>query len=74
MAAKGAVTVRYVLYILVAFLFSFAWILIPAGWGFLLLAAAIVLLLWRIYAIVKAAVKDALREYDKEKAEANGQK
>ena len=65
---------RYVLYILVAFLISFAWILIPAGWGFLLLAAAIVLLLWGIYAIVKAAVKDALREYDKEKAEANGQK
>ena len=65
---------RYVLYILVAFLFSFAWILIPAGWGFLLLAAAIVLLLWGIYAIVKAAVKDALLEYDEEKTKANGQK
>ena len=68
------VIVKFVLYILVAFFISFAWILIPAGWGFLLLAAAIVLLLWGIYAIVKAAVKDALREYDKEKAEANGQK
>ena len=65
---------RYVLYILVAFLFSIGWFLIPAGWGFLLLAAAIIFLLWGIYAIVKAAVKDALREYDQEKAKSNGQK
>ena len=65
---------RYVMYILIAFLFSIGLILFPAEWVFLLLAAAIVLLLWGIYAIVKAAVKDALREYDKEKTEANGQK
>ena len=65
---------RYVLYILVAFLFSVGLFLFPTQWVFLLLAAAFVLLLWGIYAIVKVAVKDALREYDKEKAEANGQK
>ena len=66
--------VRYALYILVAFLFSVGLFLFPTQWAFLLLSAAIVLLLWAIYAIVKVAVKDALREYDQEKAKANGQK
>ena len=65
---------KFVLYILVAFFIGFAWIFIPAGWGFLILPAVVGLLLWLIYAVVKSAVKSALREYDEEKAKANGQK
>ena len=65
---------KFVLYILAAFFISFAWILIPAGWGFMILPAVVGLLLWLIYAVVKSAVKAALREYDEEKAKTNGQK
>ena len=65
---------KFVLYILAAFFISFAWIFILAGWGFLILPAVVGLLLWLIYAVVKSAVKSALREYDEEKAKANGQK
>ena len=64
----------YALYIIVAFLICIAWIFFPGEYGFLLLAAAIGLALWLIYAVVKAAVKSALREYDEEKAKENGQK
>lgn len=72
MMQRGAVIVKFVLYILAAFFISFAWILIPAGWGFIILPAVVGLLLWLIYAVVKSAVKAALREYNEEKAKANG--
>ena len=59
------------LFIMIAFgaivlMIFFPWILFIVG--------GIGLFLWLIYDIVKSAVKAALREYDKEKAEANGQK
>lgn len=42
--------------------------------GWILLALVIALFLYTLYLLIKKAVKDALREYDEEKAKANGQK
>lgn len=42
--------------------------------GWILLVLAIALFLYILYLLIKKAVKDALREYDEEKAKANGQK
>ena len=47
-----------------------------SGWGLVvvMIIGGVILLLSAIYFVVKRAVKAALREYEKEKAEANGQK
>ena len=41
---------------------------------FVLVCGILVLAVFGLYCLIKSAVKDALREYEKEKAEANGQK
>ena len=59
------------LFIMIAFVAIVSMIFFP--W-LLFIIGGIGFFLWLIYDIVKSAVKAALREYDKEKAEANGQK
>jgi len=61
----------YIVFIIVAFFAVIAMIFAP-GLAFIIGGAAF--LLWLIYDVVKSAVKAALREYDEEKAKANGQK
>ena len=61
----------YIVFIIVGFFAVIAMIFAP-GLAFIIGGAAF--LLWLIYDVVKSAVKAALREYDEEKAKANGQK
>ena len=60
-----------IVFIIVAFIAVIAMMFAP---GLAFIIGGVALVLWLIYDVVKSAVKAALREYDKEKAEANGQK
>ena len=60
-----------VVFIIVAFIAVIAMMFAP---GLAFIIGGVALVLWLIYDVVKSAVKAALREYDKEKAEVNGQK
>lgn len=64
-----------IVFIIVAFIAVMAMIFFPAQFYIICaIVGGFALLLWLIHDTVKSAVKDALREYEKEKAEANGQK
>ena len=60
-----------IVFIIVAFIAVIAMMFAP---GLAFIIGGVALVLWLIYDVVKSAVKAALREYEKEKAEANGQK
>ena len=64
-----------IVFIIIAFIAVMSMIFFP---GLFYIVGAIVggfaLILWLIHDTVKSAVKAALREYDEEKAKANGQK
>ena len=60
-----------IVFIIVAFIAVIAMMFAP---GLAFIIGGVSLVLWLIYDVVKSAVKAALREYEKEKAEANGQK
>ncbi len=69
---------KYIATLLIAFLLCVLLPLLLVGTpvlgGWVLLALVIALSLYILYLLIKKAVKDALREYDEEKAKANGQK